>query len=336
LVLRRKTNSKKVCAGDKVIHIQAFHDRLRHLLRGIPECFNIDIDSKWGVYTPNRRYNLDQVPLPFVVDLKTTIEEVGVQAVRIAQNQPGLDKRFCTLQVCFRPDCQIQPKPTIIFRGKGLRISAVEKAAWDGRVHVMWQPKAWADRDVTNKWAEELFGPFCQLHHANEPSLLFCDNLESQVQENFANILQTFGCRRFLLPANCTEFLQPVDAGLGRSLKARIARELEKWLQLEENLDLWENGQLSASDKRILITKWVGNAWESLFSEGSYDTSIYFEKTGCLLTLDGSEDAKIRIQGLEEIYHPTPPDQQVVGTSIFEEPAPEPEPQPDDSVIQDD
>ena len=67
-----------------------------------------------------------------------------------------------------------------------------------------------------------------------------------------------------------------------------------------------EFGSLSAMEKRILITTFVGNAWTKLFYEPRYHNDGYVERTGNLLTLDGSEDAKVKIQGLPN-YVPTPP-----------------------------
>ena len=37
---------------------------------------NDGYDNKWGRIVPNQRYNVDQSPLPFVVDLKRTYEEI--------------------------------------------------------------------------------------------------------------------------------------------------------------------------------------------------------------------------------------------------------------------
>ena len=80
---------------------------------------------------------------------------------------------------------------------------------------------------------------------------------------------------------------------------------VDEWMEVEDNLEKRENGKLSASDKRILIMQWVGAAWEKLFSDDSYHPDRYFERTGCLLTLDGSEDDKVNIQGLPK-YKPPP------------------------------
>ena len=52
-------------------------------------------------------------------------------------------------------------RPTVIFRGKGLRISAKEKQSYDRRVKVMYQEKAWCDQEIMRKWiSTEWENPF--------------------------------------------------------------------------------------------------------------------------------------------------------------------------------
>ena len=48
---------------------------------------------KYGVYLPHQRFNVDQVPLPFVNGLNETYEEIGSKRVAINQNGPSLSKR---------------------------------------------------------------------------------------------------------------------------------------------------------------------------------------------------------------------------------------------------
>ena len=86
------------------------------------------------------RFNGDQVPLPFVCAATETYEEKGAKRVWIAQMEEGMTKRFCTLHLVFRAEGN-QPKPTIIFRGQGLRLTRLEKESWDPRVNVMFQKK---------------------------------------------------------------------------------------------------------------------------------------------------------------------------------------------------
>ena len=108
---------------------------------------------------------------------------------------------------------------------------------------------------------------------------------------------------RNLFPTQSTEYVQPVDAGCGRQVKVEVGKEFEEWPEDDDNLRLWEHGKLKEYEKRILITKFVGAAWEKICSRPDFSTDIYFQKTGCLLTLDGSEDHLINIEGMPD-YKP--------------------------------
>lgn len=51
---------------------------------------------------------------------------------------------------------------------------------------------------------------------------------------------------------------------------------------------------IDAKMRRILMTTWVGEAWER-FTSTEYAATIYkcFQRTGCLLTADGSDDNEV-------------------------------------------
>ena len=119
-------------------------------------------DKKWGRFKPPKRFNVDQVPLPFSIQPKSTYEvplSSGKQRkdhrVWVAQPGNGLDKPQSTLQLCFSPEKVV--KPALIFRGKGMRISKDELMAYDKDVDVYWQPKAWADTNFCLEWIKETF-----------------------------------------------------------------------------------------------------------------------------------------------------------------------------------
>ena len=70
----------------------------------------------------------------------------------------------------------------IIFRGKGLRLIAVEKASWDKDVDVFLQPNAWADTRFVVNWAEKTLKPaVADVSHF----ILVLGNLEAHVHEIF-------------------------------------------------------------------------------------------------------------------------------------------------------
>ena len=49
--------------------------------RLLPMSATPEFRRKYGVYLPHQRFNVDQVPLPFVNGLNDTYEEVGAKRV---------------------------------------------------------------------------------------------------------------------------------------------------------------------------------------------------------------------------------------------------------------
>lgn len=93
-------------------------------------------------------------------------------------------------------------------------------------------------------------------------------------------------------------------------LKTKISSLQEQWLEEDENIDLWTGNsdkKLDVKQRKIPITHWVGNAYNQLMSD-EYSKTRYrcFEKTGCLITADGSEDDKISPEGLTNYVVPPP------------------------------
>ena len=116
-----------------------------------------------------------------------------------------------------------------------------------------------------------------------EEFVLICDNLAAQVSNDFKAAVRELNGIVYFGPPGATDIWQPVDAGYGYILKKLTAQAQDAWLELDENLDLWTQGKLSASDRRILITQWVGEAADKLQSP-DYDHFRWrcFEKTGNL------------------------------------------------------
>jgi hypothetical protein len=69
--------------------------------------------------------------------------------------------------------------PTIIFRGKGLRISKEEKAGWHKGVKVLFQPKAWMDTPTQVEYTKRVLVPFMLKKGASRQNeaLVLADNL---------------------------------------------------------------------------------------------------------------------------------------------------------------
>ena len=129
---------------------------------------------------------------------------------------------------------------------------------------------------------------------------LFLDNLKSQESDKFKSAVAALNGVVWFGLKNATDLWQIVDAGLAQMLKFFIGQAHRNWLDKEGNADRWYGNEstFTASERRILITHWVGEAWKKLCSP-DYDhlRKRCWEKMSCLITADGSEDDKITLEG---------------------------------------
>ena len=296
IVLRRRTNKKKVCADDGRDTILKFHRGLRKSLNTKRRRNkSSEVDPKYGRWAHKNRYNVDQVPLPFVNERGTTYDTLGAKQVWVSQPSSGLDKRQATLQLCIRADGEQNVKPALIFRGKG-RVAMAEKGKYDKGVDVYFQQNAWMDEEINMQWVQGTLIP--GIGKGSDEKVLFADNVGFQQSKEFHETCRDeLNTIVYMLPENHTDKLQPIDAGCGRMMKLKIGAAMETWLEEEDNLDKWQDN-LSASDRRILMTQWAGKAWSELCGNQTFFKRL-FEKTGCMITADGTDDFKISPQGLE-------------------------------------
>jgi hypothetical protein len=197
-------------------------------------------------------------------------------------------------------------------RGTGTRVGALEQQWYNGhkdKIHVAWQKKAWADRKVMFVWFKEVWKPFIDANFLRdgryEETILFLDNLDAQIWHSFRDLLKTVGTLAFYYPPNMTDQLAPIDAGPGRALKYSMEKQQEEWLLEDENLQRWlgeenedgsEPARFTASERRMLL---VDRAYKAVPQWSAKGFGVYFEKTGCAITVDGSKDNLIRPEKLD-------------------------------------
>ena len=64
------------------------------------------------------------------------------------------------------------------------------------------------------------------------------------------------------VPPGCTSCVQVVDVTVNKPFKDEVCGLFEG--HQEKDLELYVEGKLSASHRRILMTKWVGRAWNGM------------------------------------------------------------------------
>ena len=116
----------------------------------------------------------------------------------------------------------------VVCRGRtGKIISQAEKNLYDNDIGVLLLAKEGiVMRDLATRFVEKKNAK----HGEDVWVLLFCDNLSAHLDEE---VKRTFGNAKVLLfyfPPNMTNFIQPIDAGLGRTVRISIGHFLDQWL----------------------------------------------------------------------------------------------------------
>ena len=95
----------------------------------------------------------------------------------------------------------------------------------------------------------------------------------------------------------CKSRVQVVDVLINKPFKDEVRSLFED--HLDKNLDQYVDGKINANQRRVLMTKWVGEAWSKV---GKMKDSIIrsFKKCGLSVVLDGSENDEVNIEGLPE------------------------------------
>lgn len=354
IVLRRKTNEKSFTMEECLPKLKSFHAGLvRRSQQG-----KLDDDSgRWRLVN---RFNVDQVPFNMTGGTDTTYEQRGSTWVFI-KGRSGQHKssRDATLQITINLSgkSRLQPKPIIMFRGLGRRLTEAERAAWDPRVVVKFSPKAYYNDDECLLWALNDFGPYLKMHNETTNRrqgkiVLFADNLSGQTRDEFKQALAQHNCEVHYYPPGMTDKLQVIDRHIGAHIKLLMRKQRDAWLLVQENADRWfgtkNTPTLQSWELRVLMTRWLGAAWTQFLAELDEQEPMNLIQrstaaTGCNLGPEGFDPMNqkaISIPGLDgyEFSEGDAPPMEELAEDHLEDPilpleeGPQPVPSPADMV----
>ena len=102
---------------------------------------------------------------------------------------------------------------------------AVETDQYDNRVVVFRQKKAWVNEEIACEWVLRVFEPFLQSINQREEVCLFSDKLSAQTTAQFRRLLRRkCNTKQHLEPAECTDEIAMIDAGMGGMCKNHMHR----------------------------------------------------------------------------------------------------------------
>ena len=80
---------------------------------------------------------------------------------------------------------------------------------------------------------------------------MFADNLVAQTTDDVESVLMPQSNTSLrLLPAGCTDEIQPIDAGYGRLVLVHVGKAIDQWLLDADHVELWQAHKLTTSQRK--------------------------------------------------------------------------------------
>jgi hypothetical protein len=164
----------------------------------------------------------------------------------------------------------------------------------------MFNPKAWTNADLMLEWIKHMYTPsskyplFPRHSTIRPPRLLSLDVFSGQKTKEVIASFKALKCTTSFIPGGTTGFIQVCDTVVNKSLKARIEDLADQYI--DKNEREWVEGKYTVSQRRVLLTKWVGQAWDDMHTEDSDMIRQAFVQVGLGLPVDGSRDSEIKIK----------------------------------------
>ena len=127
--------------------------------------------------------------------------------------------------------------------------------------------------------------------------ILVADVHRAQQTNEVKKLLQKKKTLLINVPPGCTSRVQLLDVSVNKPFKNAVKIQFEKHLQ--ENLTMYSEGKISASERRVLLTTWVGNACDEVCSNKEM-LQRSFKKCGINIKEDASENELVHIKGISE------------------------------------
>ena len=171
----------------------------------------------------------DQTGIEYVPSGSYTMEKVGTKRVPIitAADQRQITVVFAgTLTGSFLP---LQ----LIYKGTTKRCLPTVKFPSDW--HITCSDNHWSNESTMIAYLQNILFPYidCKREElnlgVNFPALVMFDNFKAQRTEKVLKLLEDHHIHEVMVPANCTDRLQPLDISVNKSIKAFLHQEFQNW-----------------------------------------------------------------------------------------------------------
>ena len=210
---------------------------------------------------PDHVLNMDQTPIPFSYHNKQTWEEKGVKTIH--SRASTTDTKIATLAATVTMSGEVL-LPLLIFKGaKNGRIEKNELPTLPPVCLYAVQKKAWMDESMMNVWIEQVLSPWKDTLPPNVVPLLILDSFCVHMMGGIVTKIQSLGIEVQHIPGGCTYLCQPIDIGVNKPIKIKVAEQWEDWVDTEGV----KRGKEMKTPLREDIANWVGEAYWTINTE---------------------------------------------------------------------
>ena len=163
--------------------------------------------------------NWDQTGINYIPVSSWTMEKEGTKRIELAGKE---DKRQLTAVLAGSMSGDFLP-PQIIYQGKTNRcLPYVEfPVGW----HITYSANHWCNEITMKDYVNKILSPYVKEKRkelklcVDYPALVLFDNFKAQCTPTLLKILDSNNINVILIPANCTDRLQPLDISVNKAVK---------------------------------------------------------------------------------------------------------------------
>ena len=248
---------------------------------------------------PELILNWDQTGLNLVPASTWTMEQKGKKRVEIK----GLnDKRQITGVFCGNLLGDFLPIQ-LVYGGKTSRCHPVYSfpSDWD----ITHSENHWSNETTMLAYIKNVIVPFVERVRDDRcskdcPALAIFDHFKGQLTDNVCGLLEQHNIHSVLVPANCTDRLQPLDLSVNRSAKAFLQSQFQNWYasELKKQIDTvcdiddLEPIDLTTAKMKCISAQWITKLYEYLCKNPEIIVNGFLA-AGISQALDASESDEI-------------------------------------------
>ena len=205
--------------------------------------------------------NWDQTGVNYVPVSSWTMEEEGSKRIELIGKD---DKRQLTVLFAGSLSGDLLPIQ-IIYQGKSSR--CLPKFNFPDKWHVTYTVNHWANENTMEDYINMIIVPYFEQTRlrlnlaTNARGLVLFDNFNGQCTEKIFQLLEENDIDFVIIPANCTDRLQPLDLSFNKAAKMFLRSRFQDWFAQQVAAQKRGEKPVEPVDLRLSMMKPLGAQW---------------------------------------------------------------------------